>query len=121
MLAPRSRGRMGGLLRGLPPMTDRLENFQEKACPALDAGWNAFFRSKMRQSKKAGAASVSSLCETAPASARRGACLLAALALAGLCGCAADRPPPTGEPRMYVSMAAAGAELGAPAPGARVP
>jgi uncharacterized protein YkwD len=43
------------------------------------------------------------------------ACLIAVLALAGLCGCAADRSPPTGEPSMYVSMAAADAELDAPA------
>jgi uncharacterized protein YkwD len=48
-------------------------------------------------------------------SARQAACLLAAFALAGLCGCAADRPPPAGEPSMYVSMAAAEAELDAPA------
>src|SRR5450631_2733101 len=49
-------------------------------------------------------------------SARRVARLLAVLALAGLCGCAVDRPPPpTGEPSMYASMAAAEAELDAPA------
>jgi uncharacterized protein YkwD len=48
------------------------------------------------------------------ASARQAACLLAALA--GLCGCAvADRPPPSGEPSMYASMAAADAALDAPA------
>jgi uncharacterized protein YkwD len=48
------------------------------------------------------------------ASARQAACLLAALA--GLCGCAvADRPPPSGEPSMYASMAAAEAALDAPA------
>jgi uncharacterized protein YkwD len=48
------------------------------------------------------------------ASARQAACLLAALA--GLCGCAvADRPPPSGEPGMYASMAAAEAALDAPA------
>jgi uncharacterized protein YkwD len=48
------------------------------------------------------------------ASARQAACLLAALA--GLCGCAvADRPPPSGEPSMYASMATAEAELDAPA------
>jgi uncharacterized protein YkwD len=47
-------------------------------------------------------------------SARQAARLLAALGLAGLCGCAADRPPPTaGEPSMYASMAAAEAELDA--------
>jgi uncharacterized protein YkwD len=48
-------------------------------------------------------------------SARQAACLLAAFVLAGLCGCAADRPPPAGEPSMYASMAAAEAELDAPA------
>jgi uncharacterized protein YkwD len=48
-------------------------------------------------------------------SARPAACFIAVLALAGLCGCAADLPPPTGEPSMYVSMAAADAELDAPA------
>jgi uncharacterized protein YkwD len=49
-------------------------------------------------------------------SARQAACLIAALALVGLGGCAAaDRPPPAGEPSMYVSMAAAEAELDAPA------
>ena len=50
----------------------------------------------------------------------RHACLLAALALAGLCGCAADRPPPAGEPSMYVSMAAPEAELDAPAAAAMI-
>jgi uncharacterized protein YkwD len=58
------------------------------------------------------------------ASARQAACLLAAFALAGLCGClggcAADRPPPSGEPSMYVSMAAAEAELDAPAAAAMI-
>jgi uncharacterized protein YkwD len=53
------------------------------------------------------------------ASARQAACLLAAFALAGFCGClggcTADRPPPSGEPSMYVSMAAAEAELDAAA------
>jgi uncharacterized protein YkwD len=37
------------------------------------------------------------------------------LALAGLGGCAADRPPPSGEPSMYASMATAEAALDAPA------
>jgi uncharacterized protein YkwD len=51
--------------------------------------------------------------------ARRPACRLAIVA-AGVCagflgGCAADRPPPTGEPTMYVSMAAPDAELDAAA------
>jgi uncharacterized protein YkwD len=41
--------------------------------------------------------------------------LLAAIALAGLCNCAADRPPPTGEPSMYASMASADAALDAAA------
>jgi uncharacterized protein YkwD len=42
--------------------------------------------------------------------------VLAAFALVGLCGCAvADRPPPAGEPSMYVSMATADSELDAPA------
>jgi uncharacterized protein YkwD len=41
--------------------------------------------------------------------------LLAALALAGLCGCAAEREPPSGEPSMYVSMAAPEAALDAAA------
>ena len=50
----------------------------------------------------------------------RHAGLLAALALAGLCGCAADRPPPAGEPSMYVSMAAPEAELDAPAAAAMI-
>ncbi|HEY4407478.1 MAG TPA: CAP domain-containing protein [Xanthobacteraceae bacterium] len=45
----------------------------------------------------------------------RAACLIAVLALAGLGGCAADLPPPAGEPSMYVSMATAEAELDAPA------
>src|ERR1700720_2735719 len=49
------------------------------------------------------------------ASARPAACLLAGLALAGLGGCAADRPPPSGEPSMYVSMASGDAELDAAA------
>jgi len=40
---------------------------------------------------------------------------LAILALVLLCGCAADRAPPPGEPGMYRSMAAADAELDAPA------
>jgi uncharacterized protein YkwD len=35
--------------------------------------------------------------------------------LVGLCGCADDRPPPAGEPSMYVSMATADAELDAAA------
>src|ERR1700688_2432727 len=53
-------------------------------------------------------------CRRSPA--RLAACLLAAIALAGLGGCAAaDRPPPAGEPSMYVSMAATEAELDAPA------
>src|ERR1700722_16576196 len=83
MLAPWSRGRMGGLLRGgFPAMTER--------------------------------------CETAAVAARQGACLLAALALAGLGGCAADRPPPAGEPSMYVSMAAPEAELDAAAAAAMI-
>ena len=37
--------------------------------------------------------------------------VLAALALAGLGGCAADRPPPAAEPGMYASMATAEAAL----------
>jgi uncharacterized protein YkwD len=46
--------------------------------------------------------------------ARQAARLLAALGLAALCGCAADRPPPAAtEPSMYASMAAAEAELDA--------
>jgi uncharacterized protein YkwD len=49
------------------------------------------------------------------ASARPVARLLAILGLAVLCGCAADRPPPAGEPSMYVSMATADAELDASA------
>jgi uncharacterized protein YkwD len=48
--------------------------------------------------------------------ARRATGLLAVLALGGLCGgCAADRPPPAGEPSMYLSMAAPDAELDASA------
>jgi uncharacterized protein YkwD len=48
-------------------------------------------------------------------------CRLAALALAGLCGgCAADRPPPAGEPSMYASMAAPEAELDAGAAAAMI-
>jgi mono/diheme cytochrome c family protein len=42
-----------------------LEHFQEKACPALDAGWNPVFRPKMRQRKGARAVFLSGLCETA--------------------------------------------------------
>jgi uncharacterized protein YkwD len=48
----------------------------------------------------------------------RAAC--AGLALAGLAGCAADRPPPTGEPSMYASMATAEAALDAPAAAAMI-
>jgi len=50
----------------------------------------------------------------------RAAGLLAALALASLCGCAADRVPPAGEPSMYVNMAAADAELDASAAAAMI-
>lgn len=46
---------------------------------------------------------------------RGAACLIGVLALAGLGGCAADRPPPSGEPSMYVSMATGDAELDAAA------
>ena len=41
--------------------------------------------------------------------------LLAAMALVGLGGCAADRPPPSGEPSMYASMATPDAALDAAA------
>jgi uncharacterized protein YkwD len=48
--------------------------------------------------------------------ARHATGLIAVLALGGLGGgCAADRPPPAGEPSMYLSMAAPGAELDASA------
>jgi uncharacterized protein YkwD len=52
----------------------------------------------------------------------RAALLLAALALAlaALGGCAADRPPPSGEPSMYASMATTEAELDAPAAAAMI-
>jgi uncharacterized protein YkwD len=76
-------------------MTERPQHFQAKARP-LDS--------------RPG--------ETAPA--RRVVLLLAALALAGLGGCAAERPPPTGEPSMYASMATAEAELDAPAAAAMI-
>jgi uncharacterized protein YkwD len=76
-------------------MTDRLQHFQEKV--------------RLLASRQG---------ETA--SARRVVLLLAALAPAGLGGCAADRPPPTGEPSMYASMAMAEAELDAPAAAAMI-
>jgi uncharacterized protein YkwD len=47
------------------------------------------------------------------ASARQVARWPAILGLAALCGCAVDRPPPAGEPSMYVSMATVDAELDA--------
>jgi hypothetical protein len=50
---------------GTNQVSGPLEHFQEKACPRLDRGWNPVFRPKMRQRKTAGAASVSSQCETA--------------------------------------------------------
>ena len=49
------------------------------------------------------------------ASARGAARLLAPLALAFLCACASEQPPPTGEPGMYRDLAAEGAELDASA------
>ncbi|HEY6257516.1 MAG TPA: CAP domain-containing protein [Xanthobacteraceae bacterium] len=54
-------------------------------------------------------------CRYGPAPALAAARVLAVLALAGLCGCAADQAPPPGEPSMYVSMASAEAALDAPA------
>jgi uncharacterized protein YkwD len=48
-------------------------------------------------------------------SAGGGARLLPLFALALLCACASEQPLPSGEPGMYRSMAAAGAELDAPA------